>query len=170
LAKPAVPKGFTDAGIITLDDRVFWISNVDDPWHAASSWSSGAPPTPTQIAVIDVPFDITVSLQQCPSCTTLVAGIECAENFRFVNGGLTLSSPSVFQRVYDAGSGASGAFLGGPGSVTFNGPITLNGATLGSNSPGGTMTFNAGLTTHFPVVRENFQQCQQRRDRHHRNR
>lgn len=148
LSKTPVPGGFTDSGIIMLDNRVFWISNADGPWSTATNWVSGTLPTIDQIAVINVPANITVTLQQCPSCTTQIAGIECMETFAFVNGGLTLNGPSVFQGAYVAGTGSgSGAFLGGPGTVTFNGPVTLNPGTLGNNNPGGAITFNAGLTT-----------------------
>ncbi len=146
LLKSPVPAGFTDTGLITLDNHVFWITNANGPWSTTTNWVSGALPTTDQIAVINVPTDITVTLQQCPSCTTIIAGIECAETFAFANGGLTLNGPSFFQGAYNAGSGSSGAFLGGAGTVTFNGPVTLNGASIGNQNPGGAITFNAGLT------------------------
>lgn len=142
--KTAVPAGFTDAGLITLDNRVFWINNADGPWTTPTNWVSGVLPTIDQIAVINVPANITVTLQLGGSQSVRTAGLECSENFNFLQGGLTLSGPSVFNAAYTA---TVNAFLNGTGTVTFNGPVALSGGTLGSNVAGGAITFNAGLTT-----------------------
>jgi len=121
--KPPVPGGFTDAGLITLDDRILWVTNANGSWQNGSNWISGAPPTPNQIAVIDVPQAITVTHS---SGTSVIKGLQCAETLVLSGGSLAINGESNV----DGPLTLSGATLGGTGTLTIAGPLNWTGGTM----------------------------------------
>ncbi len=142
LSKTPVPDGFTDAGLIALDDRIVWITNADGQWTTGANWIGGAPPRATQIAIIDVPADITVTHQNLG--TTTVAGLESAERFSLVQGTLALNGASVVNAPFtQSGSG----LLSGSGTLTVNGLYTWTGGSMEIGVGGaGTTVLNGGMT------------------------
>ncbi len=122
-SKPPVPGGFTDAGLITLDDRILWITNANGSWQNGSNWISGAPPTANQIAVIDVPQSITVTFS---TGTSVIKGLQCAENLVLAGGSLTINGESTV----DGTLTLSGATFGGTGLLTVTGPLNWTNGTM----------------------------------------
>ncbi len=141
LSKIPVPGGFTDAGLITLDDRVFWITNASGLWQSGANWSGGAPPRPTQTALIDVPADITVTHSLLG--TSSIASLRSEENFSLVQGTLSLAEASFVNGRFSQ----SNSSLGGAGTLAVNDLYTWTSGTMGIGATGGgTTLLNSGMT------------------------
>ena len=121
--KPPVPGGFTDAGLITLDDRILWVTNANGSWQNGSNWISGAPPTANQIAVIDVPQSITVTYS---SGTSVIKGLQCAEALVLSGGSLAINGDATI----DGALTLSAATLDGTGTLTVAGAMNWTGGAM----------------------------------------
>ncbi|HEY3243814.1 MAG TPA: hypothetical protein VGM03_10725 [Phycisphaerae bacterium] len=136
LMKPPMPGGFTDAGLVTLDGRMFWITNANGIWQTGSNWISGAPPTTIQTAVIDVSSSITVTHS---TGTNSIAGLQSQENFALTGGTFSLAEASFVNGTFAQSAGT----LSGVGTLTVNGPYSWTGGTMDG---GGTTLLNAGMS------------------------
>lgn len=125
-----IKEAITDAGIVEIGNKVYWITNGSGNWSMGSNWHTGAPPTSGQIAVIDRPgMNIVVTHS---AGTTTPAGIICEETIQLTGGTL---APSGYSEI--ATLNINSGTLSGAGEV-----VVKNGL----NWTGGTMT-DVGTTT-----------------------
>ncbi|MBI1826014.1 MAG: hypothetical protein HYR83_06460, partial [Planctomycetes bacterium] len=139
-----MPAGFTDVGLVTLNNEVFWVSIVSGSWHTGVNWSIGDPPSSNHKVTVDVPADITVTYSQG---TSSIADLLCREDFLLLGGTLTLNGPlpSFFNGPFTLQGGS----LDGAGNLIIGSTMTWKGGTIGGTGtltapPGSTVSLAAG--------------------------
>ena len=87
-----VPAEFTDAGILVLEEAVFWAVDANGDWGNGANWSTGTPPGPNDNVLIDRGLDsLVITLS---SNAGQVKSLRCGENLVLVAGGdLTVDTP-----------------------------------------------------------------------------
>ena len=129
-----LPAAITDAGILELEDGVYWKSNVSGVWSDATKWSVGRVPVASDLVVIDRP-NATISVRVDRNVT--VRGIVFTEEL-FVDTGaqLTVSAPLVANGVLRIRGGTLKNTSVVPGSPTRSVRVqsgTLDGCTFRAN-------------------------------------
>ncbi len=135
-----VAGGFTDLGIIVLDNTNVWISDSDGSWHDDSNWIFGTAPVSGQNVVIDRPgVELTVTYS---SGTTEIASLTSEESLVVSGGSLSLLATSTISSSLTL----SGGTLTGSGDLTISGLTTWSSGTLS-----GTEAFMAdgGMSLEF---------------------
>lgn len=101
-----VPHNITDFGEIEMTGAAIWISDVDGNWEDGANWSSGSPPLPTDIVVIDRPGSLPVVTL---SSTVSVQQLVVAEHFVLAAGGdLTVQDVLTLGAVLELAGGSLG--------------------------------------------------------------
>jgi murein DD-endopeptidase MepM/ murein hydrolase activator NlpD len=100
-----LPGTVTDAGVIVLEDAIYWAVGTSGTWSVGSNWSTGSPPNPGDNVIIDRPETITVTLSsdagtmksiRCENTLTLGTSgrVVVTQPFQ-VNGTLTLDGGTL---------------------------------------------------------------------------
>ncbi|MFT7669661.1 MAG: hypothetical protein ACI8X5_002366 [Planctomycetota bacterium] len=151
-----VPGGLTDAGVIQIDDTVYWIDNVSGSWNDPARWSTGSVPGLGDNVVIDRPGgEYTINLG---GAVATVNSLRCEEMLVIDSGSLTVIAPFQVNNSFTMtggtlansrvlpGFGSSGISVSGGtlDDMEFDGPLAFIGN--GTKTLVGQLTLN-GLTT-----------------------
>ncbi len=142
-----VPGGLTDAGILVLEDAVFWAVDADGSWEDPANWSTGQVPQEGDNVLIDRGTGLlNVTLNSAPSA---LRSLRCGETLFIGNSGtLAVDQPFSIKGglVLDGGRLDGVTVLPGTGEPLAMNSGFLDGVRLGSESTcDGTVFVENGL-------------------------
>jgi len=127
----------TKTGLITAlepaQQEVTWVSPQDGDWNDPANWSTGAVPSPSQLAIVDPPGEpITVTV----SADASVGDLQMEDNLVISGGTFTVSGDAVVNGGLTVTNNALLLASGSEASLTANGPTEIDNARLAAREGG----------------------------------